>query len=230
MAREHRRAKTGRELQRRAAFRRESDRVLIVTEGSKTEPSYFKLLINELGLTTATVTIVGDGGSAPISVVKEAEKQLSKDIDFDQIYCVFDRDRHSTYDAALDAVKRLSERRDMKGKTLYAITSIPCFEIWYLLHISDSRKPYEASVTGGSPAQAVLSDLTRDAKFSGYKKNECASFFSIIKPQRQVAIERAQKFLRFSENEGAVQYHENPSTRVHILVLNLERIANERIV
>lgn len=34
---------------------------MIVTEGSKTEPEYFRRLTRELGLTTASVTITRDG-------------------------------------------------------------------------------------------------------------------------------------------------------------------------
>ena len=67
---------------------------MIVTEGSKTEPEYFRRLIRELGLTTTSVRITGDGGSAPISVVEYAEDLLKDDPDFEHVFLVFDRVRH----------------------------------------------------------------------------------------------------------------------------------------
>ena len=73
---------------RSAPFRSIPDRVLIVMEGTKTEPSYFKNLVSELEL--RTVKICPSADSAPISVVNEAKKRVSKDKDFEQIYCVFD--------------------------------------------------------------------------------------------------------------------------------------------
>ncbi len=65
-----RRGKSPKDTRRRPASRKERERAMIVAEGSKTEPEYFRRLIGELRLTTASVTITGDGGSAPISVVE----------------------------------------------------------------------------------------------------------------------------------------------------------------
>jgi hypothetical protein len=57
---------------------------------------------------------------------------------FDQVYCVFDRDRHTTFDAAVQRTKDLSAA----GKPLLAITSTPCFEVWLLLHFCYSDQPF----------------------------------------------------------------------------------------
>jgi len=222
MVRSHRRAKTANELRRKPASRPVPDRVLIVTEGSRTEPSYFELLVAELGLTTAKVKIVGDGGSAPISVVDEAETRLNIDDDFEQVYCVFDRDRHTTYDQALERVHSLANLRKFRGKLIVAIPSIPCFEVWYLLHVSDSRKPYESA---GSPGDSLIADLKKIDLFRNYTKTECDAFFGNIASQRGTASKRAARFLEEAHNEGAVKFHENPSTRVHLVVKALSDLA-----
>lgn len=227
MARLKRRPKSGRDLKRRAAFRSEPDRVLIVTEGSKTEPVYFRKIIAELGLTTAKVKIVGDGGSAPISVVEEAQKRLDQDSDFEQVFCVFDRDRHTTYDDALESLRQLARHRKLKGKAIIAITSVPCFELWYLLHVSDSRKPYEVAATGGSPALALISELKKYEPFCSYEKKDCEIFFPKITPHRDTAAERAVRFLQEAQGEGAQLFHENPSTRVHLIIQALTEIAQK---
>lgn len=228
MNKSKRKARSGKELQRRKATRSVPDRVLIVTEGSKTEPTYFRKLIQELGLTTARVQIVGDGGSAPKSVVEEAEKRLNHDADFEQIYCIFDRDRHTSYDIALQAVRTLAESRNFKTKTVCAITSVPCFELWYLLHVSESRKPYESASTGGSPAQSLISDLKKNAPFNNYEKKDCEEFYKIISEHRENAIARAENFLLEATRTGDQEFHENPSTRVHIVVKALMKISEKQ--
>jgi hypothetical protein len=228
MARSRRQPKSGKDLKRRAAFRQERDRVLIVTEGSKTEPDYFRRLIEELRLTTAKVVIVGDGGSAPISVVEDAIKWLSQDDDFEQVYCVFDRDRHVSYDQALQTLNGLAGSKGFKAKVVLAIPSVPCFELWCLLHVSDSRKPYEAAATGGSPGQSLLADLCKKDEFINYEKSGCDAFFETIKPLRETAIQRAESFLEAAKSEGAREYFENPSTRVHLIVKGLLEIARQQ--
>lgn len=228
MAPSRRQPKSSRDLKRRAAFREERDRVLIVTEGSKTEPEYFRRLVEELGLTTAKIVIVGDGGSAPISVVEDTKKRLSQDDDFEQIYCVFDRDRHTSYDHALQALNGLAQSKGFKAKVVMAIPSVPCFELWYLLHVSSSRKPYESAETGASPGQALLIDLCKHTEFEEYEKSGCDAFYETISPYRTIAIKRAKAFLEAANAEGSREYHENPSTRVHLLVEELHKISKQQ--
>lgn len=225
-----RRAKGREEFKRPAPNRQERDKVLIVTEGEKTEPDYFKRLIAELGLTTAKVRITGDGGSAPISVVQTAENILRNDDDFEQVYLVFDRDRHASYDQAIARVVGLQSRDNFLGKTVVSITSVPCFEVWYTFHISNSLKPYEAATTGDSPARALISDLKKvkldgDEVFRDYSKSDCKDFFSKIAGQRNQAKINAQIALREATQRGDQTHHENPSTRVYLVVEALEKLS-----
>jgi len=217
-------AKTQQDLKRRAARRDALDRVLIVTEGSKTEPDYFRRLIADLGLHTAQVCIVGDGGSAPISVVEDGLKILGKAPEFQQVYFVFDRDDHDCYNRALDRIRGLGQKRAYKGIKVVAATSVPCFEIWFLMHVSTSRKPYETAETGGSPGAALLSELKKISLFSCYEKGTCAEFEAIA-PYREKARSRAASFLEQAHDEGAREFHENPSTRAHLVVTALETLS-----
>ena len=228
-----RRAKNEEGFRRLPPSRDESDRVLIVTEGTKTEPDYFNRLKTELGLTTAEVKITGKGGSAPIRVVETAEQILKKDDEFDQIYLVFDRDTHSTYDVAIKRVSKLANQRQFRKKTVCAITSVPCFEVWFILHVSDSCKPYEVAATSkASPAKSLISDLRKkklpngEALFAKYKKTSCEDFYSQITNLRGKAINRASGILEQARKSGDRLHHENPSTRVHILVKALEKIGS----
>ena len=231
-----RRAKGADDFRRRSANKAERDKVLIVTEGEKTEPSYFRALISELNLTTAKVKIMGDGGSDPVSVVEDAEGFLNKDDDFEHVYLVFDRDgsqRRGKYNTALAKAKGLKERADYADKTIEAITSVPCFEVWYLFHARDNLPPYEDPAGGGSPQKPVISDLKRaevngEKPFVDYEKSDCSAFYDVITPKREDAKKRADRALKQGKNRGDPLHHENASTRVQVVVRALEQIAKEQ--
>ena len=202
---------------------------MIVTEGSKTEPGYFRRLIEELGLTTASVKITGGGGSAPISVVKYAEDLLGDDPDFEHVFLVFDRDRHNTYDAAIAKAKSLKPRKAPKGQAIEAIPSIPSFEVWYLFHVSGNRKPYSTGAGVGSPAQALIDDLKAShACFAEYDKTRCDAFYDEIRPMREQACTHAVRALDEASKDGQPILRENPSTRVHLVVRRLQDMARRQ--
>ena len=190
-------------------------RVLIVCEGEKTEPYYFNELIKYYKISNANVVIRGDGGSSPKSVVNlaeylhEQEKQLSNA--FIKIFCVFDQDSHSSYK---NTVERL---RNMEPKdTFVAITSVPAFEFWFLLHYEYSAKPYRK--TGGKSAgDNLISDLKK--YLPNYTKNRKGMFSTLI-DRIKTAKTHAALVLREGEKNGAY----NPSTRVHELVDYLQNI------
>lgn len=192
--------------------------MLIVTEGSKTEPNYFNGLIYELGLTTAEVKIVGRGGSAPINVVEKAESILISDDDYEQIYCVFDRDEHAKYDQAIAKVEALQKSSKFDSKTIKAITSFPCFEFWFLLHLCDSGKSY-------SNSREVIAEIMKYDLTGKYKKEDCSVFLNQYSGNREEAKTRAARLLKSAEDASVRKYHENPSTRVHLVVIALEKIS-----
>ena len=224
-----RRGKSPRDTRRRPARREERERTLIVTEGSKTEPEYFHLLIQELGLTTAKVKITGEGGSAPISVVEHAEGLLADDPDFEHVFLVFDRDRHDTYDEAIDKAKTLKPRNAPETQSVKVIPSIPCFEIWFRFHVSGDRRPYSTGEGGGSPAQDLIRDLKDShACFASYGKGKCHAFYDEIRPMRDQACAHADKALKEASKDGDRRFRENPSTRVHLVVRKLEKMARKQ--
>lgn len=115
------------------ALRHPAPRILLVCEGEKTEPIYFRDMVNAWGLGNQ-VKIGKNDGSSPDKVVAQAEElyaQAQREGDaFDEVYCVFDRDAHERFK---EAVARLQELR-AKGQPLNTVVSVPCFEFWLLLH------------------------------------------------------------------------------------------------
>lgn len=129
------------------------ERILIVTEGSKTEPLYFEEICHMKRLHSAKVRVrPSELGTAPIQVVEYA-KQLFEQGDkhkhippnsFDRVYAVFDRDEHLSYFDALTQAKKLDGKlkNDEKQPVPFkAIASIPNFELWLLLHYENIQAP-----------------------------------------------------------------------------------------
>jgi len=151
-------------------------------------------------------------GSAPLSVVDYAIEECKKTGDYNRIYCVFDKDRHETYETALEKVSRAKLRG---GAKLFAITSVPCFEYWLLLHFAETARPYGASASF-SPCEELLRDLK--VHISDYEKGN--DVFGTIYPLIDQAIRRAE----IRERNCAADRNDNPSTKVHHLITYLQEI------
>ena len=221
-----RRAKTKEDLARRKAILAERRRVLIVCEGEKTEPLYLKALASNLGLTALDTEICGDCDSAPINVVQYGKKKLKSDSEFDMIFFVFDRDTHDSYKAALSLIEELQSHKKFKNKTIIPITSIPCFEIWFLLHFEPHNKPYTAS-SGKSPCGKLISALKAKVEFKDYAKGS-HQYFDLLSNRLPQAKINSANTLRQSLQAGELEHHGNSTTLMHILVEELEKLAEEQ--
>ena len=213
-----RKAKGPGELSRRQPLRASYDKVLIVCEGEKTEPLYFRELIDHYEIHSANVRISGDCGSDPVSVVEHGlklyhEEKSSTSGAFDRVYCVFDRDAHppTKYQQALDKVAGAKP----KG-VFFTATSVPCFEYWLLLHFSYTTAPYSA-VGGVSAGTAVLKAL--QAVWPEYTKASPGVFISLLDQLEFAKANAARVF-----EEARKNHTDNPTTRIHELVEYLQNI------
>jgi hypothetical protein len=91
-------------------------------------------------------------GTEPLRIVEYAEHLFTQGHralgirarSFDRVVAVFDRDEHHTYHAALQRVAALNGRleNDENVKVPFeAVVSVPCFELWLLLHFEDVLAP-----------------------------------------------------------------------------------------
>jgi len=217
-----RRDRSGHSLARRKPRREPYDRVLIVCEGEKTEPNYLRELIAHYQLSSANVEIVGDGDPAPISVVDHALTKFRNDPDYNAVFCVFDRDGHESYERALraiDAAKPLhrgnGKRKDDKAK-LEAITSIPCFEYWILLHYVFTTAPMPRFADVESRLRAI-------PEHSGYAKG-ARNLFARTKDLLQTALANANR----ANAQAADNHTDNPTTQLPTLISYLSGLINTR--
>ena len=205
-----RKARKLKDQQRRIGFCKSYDRVLIVCEGEQTEPLYFEGFKHEYDLSSANVVVTdASKGSDPVSIIKHAEKlykeSQKENNAFDRVFCVFDKDQHGNYDAAVRMLSKASSK-------FKAITSVPCFEYWFLLHFEYTTKSFPS-------ASAVISELKKH--IPAYSKNNMR-IFDTLKSRLQTAVQNAEKANESAKKAGT----DNPSTKVVDLVnylLNLKK-------
>ena len=210
-----RKAKTANDLARKKEKRSSYERVLIVCEGEKTEPNYFQELVDCLELNTANVEIDGSCGSSPISVVNHAkhlyQEEKKAGDSYNKVFCVFDKDTHTTYDAALLLIK------NSKPKDVFeAANSVPCFEYWLLLHFIYMTKAYAAN-GGKSSCGNLISALKQ--YLPGYDKGD-KGVYSQVTDQTNQAIAFSKRSLAQAIAHGT----DNPTTYIHELVEYLQNL------
>ena len=216
-----RRNRNRQSLARRGPQREPYDRVLIVCEGEKTEPHYFREMIATWQLSGTNVEIRGDGGSAPNSVVEYAVQLFEQSPDYDRVYCVFDKDGHASFAAAVQRVRDLTLLR-MEGKTelgsahFEAITSVPCFEYWVLLHFNYTTSPMARFAN-------VRSRLRRCEGLANYDKGR-SGLFSLTEPKLDAALANADRANRQASDTGT----DNPTTQMPSLIRYLRELAQNK--
>ncbi|MBA3924230.1 MAG: RloB domain-containing protein [Nostocaceae cyanobacterium] len=112
---------------------------LIVCEGEKTEPNYFR------SFRVPTVVIEVQGLRKDPSGLVESAKELCKQEDYNQVWCVFDRDSwpKENFDNAI---------KNAKKQDIRIAYSNEAFELWYILHFEFlntgiPRNDYEQKLT-----------------------------------------------------------------------------------
>lgn len=212
----HRQA--ARDLKRRAAVRQTYERLLIVCEGEKTEPQYLCEIQRAYRLATAHVQVLhSQFGTEPqqvleyaLSVFKEGDRERGlHPRAFDRIIVVFDRDEHKSYHATLaQAGTQSGKLRNDEGATVpvEAVASVPCFELWLLLHFEDVLAPLHR--------HEAMERLK--AHLPGYEKGG-GGHWQATQAHLDAATARAQ---RLAEITNAFD-GEQPYTSMHELVRRL---------
>jgi hypothetical protein len=185
---------------RKVNTREVKQRFLIVCEGEKTEPNYFRSF--RVPRNVVEVDIQGLGAS-PTRLVESAKK-LNKQEDYDQVWCVFDRDSWTAQD--FNNAIQCAYREGFK-----VAYSNEAFELWYVLH-------FEFLNTGIPRCDYFKKlDFLLQRK---YKKNSERIYDELFNNQSN-AIGNAVKLL--NQYNPPSPEKDNPSTTVHLLVQELNR-------
>lgn len=194
------------DLTRRLGIREIKQSFLIVCEGEKTEPDYFKAF----RMTTATIKAVGEAMNTMTLVskaisIREADKKRKRF--YDQCWVVFDKDDFPAKD--FNQAIQLAEKNGFR-----VAYSNQAFEYWFLLHFN--------LYTGAIHRNQYKDMLTRLTGMP-YNKNEGygAVMYNLLLSRQRQAINNAETVL--AEISHGNPADEESSTTVHRLVLELNK-------
>lgn len=186
-------------LRRRAPSRRVLPRILIVCEGTTTEPGYFEDLRQRY---RRSVEVELSPGGVPKTLVeraaemkRDADAKATKDENerYDEVWCVFDIDDHPKIDDA---------KQQARDNGIKLAISNPCFELWVLLHFQDQS------------AHISRAKLRTECRkhLPGYEKDLPTEK---LDPHYDKAATRAQKLDEWQQQQG--RKDANPSTGIYKL-------------
>lgn len=188
---------------RKENTRSEKDMFLICCEGAQTEPNYFKSF--RLATKDVTEIDVRGLGDNTLSLVQRTI-DLRREKEYDQVWCVFDRDPGAHPADHFNKAIDLAEKNDIK--IAYSNQS---FELWYLLHFNY----YDTGMDRG-----LYMKKLDDCMGHKYRKNSRGIYDELLEKQ-PTAIKHAKKLLK--TYKILCPEKNDPSTTVHLLVTELNK-------
>jgi hypothetical protein len=184
---------------------------LIICEGEKTEPNYFKALEEELPRNTVELEIDGVGRNT-IGLVNYTIKYRNNSCrKFDRVWAVFDKDDFpdSNFDSAI--------AKAASNKINCAWTN-EAFELWFLLHFQYMSSSLKRDDYKGYLEREIRSK-SGNADYKYLKNNpDTYSVLQKFGNQRQAIQWARQLKLTFTDQRYATH---NPCTLVHELIEEL---------
>ena len=189
-------------------------KVVIVSEGRRTEPEYFNNFARLSRNGLVDVKTIGLG-AVPSSVVIRAIEEFNKlkisarkqGDSFAyayEVWAVFDRDEHGEFDMPIQQAK------DHKIKVAY---SNPCFEIWGLMHY--------CWVDGNIDRHKAQRELHAKHPSYHHDDNPVLDVASLQGKPYEAALHNAKQALTSRQKED--DERGNPSTTVHLLTEKIRK-------
>lgn len=197
---------------------------LIVCEGEKTEPNYFKSFKTNVKSFVYTIETLGKGSNTKDLVQRTIKARDKSSQLYDSVWAIFDRDSFTPNN--FNGAILLAENNIIKvGWTNEA------FELWYLLHFqyrntSMSRTDYKRAIEQEVNTKIATKSKSKNPRRFVYKKNS-EEMYSILEKygDQQQAIKYAEKLVL---NHNCTNYAiHNPCTRIHLLVVELNGDSKE---
>ncbi|MDJ1179203.1 RloB family protein [Roseofilum sp. BLCC_M91] len=203
-----RKGKSENKLKRKQGDRKPKDYFLIVVEG-KTEYQYFQSLKEDLQLVTTKIEVVAASGgkSGDARKVVQEGKRLQEKEKPDRLYCVFDGDRLE-FDEACKMTKDDEP-----------IFSIPCFDLWFLLHFEYTSSPLTSEQVCDKVDRIFKKQEILKPNES-YVKEKGRDYYPHLQTEQESAIKGAKRLMEEQEENDS----NNPLTRVHLLVEELKKV------
>ena len=175
----------------------------MLAEGKVTEPTYLRLVKGA----DVQIQFGKTDGYVPMALVKQARREVKANrrvaqADFDEVWCVFDRDEHPDVSNALEEARQSGVETAM---------STPCFELWLVLHAQERSAFVHRHVIQRECRNLGLIDGKTIAEGAAHQ----------LRSGYLLAKQRAQKLDEMHEQTGSPR-GSNPSSGVWRLVDRLQ--------
>lgn len=187
---------------------------LIVTEGTATEPQYFKSMkdiINKKYRERIKLDIFGEGYNTLSLMEKALKRVVNSPNVYKHVWIVYDTDEFPP-----DHINRTAEtcsNKTTEETQYHAVWSNQCIELWYLLHFS-----YMHSDIHRNEYWPKLTNCLQSIGKGEYLKGR-DDMFDILRPYMDQAIRYARKL--DENNCGKTPSDSAPGTKVYELIEKL---------
>lgn len=184
---------------------------LIVTEGTKTEPQYFRAIqqiINRNHRDRIQLEIHCEGDNTLGLLQKAKQRVRNSGITYKHVWIVYDTDDfpapriNQTADECIELTNEDTE--------YHALWSNQCIELWFMLHFN-----YIDADLHRTEYYPKLTEWMRNIGQGEFAKNR-DDLYTILRPYLEVAIQRAKKL--DAQNQGRTPASAAPGTKVYELL------------
>ena len=199
---------------RKIATRDKIVRFLVVCEGERTEPNYFKELVKDRYSEVRSEEIVGEGRSTCALVKRAADiktqLERQRQLPFDRVWVVFDKDDFNDFNEAIQLASR---------KEFYPAWTNEAFELWYLLHFIY----LDAAISRAHYITKLENEIRKHDRYANfnYKKNDPGIYALLqsIGNENQAKI-NAKKLRKFFEHSTTKATSRAPLSIYWLMNLN----------
>lgn len=202
-------ARNDRPFARQAPRFKPQPKVLVLCEDAKSARDYLDDAARDF---RAFASVQHCGRTDPPGIVAEA---LSRQQNYEEVHCVFDRDDHPGFEQALSDATQ--------SEKICVVASYPCFEFWLLLHFGYRRTPFRSAGTRSAGDQ-LLRELRNQAGMSDYAKGNTKGLYALLASRLPEARKHAARALVDATETG----EPNPSTQIHQLIARFEQLSEPR--
>lgn len=191
---------------------------LIVCEGEKTEPNYFKSFRKNVKSFIYNIEAKGEGSNTLDLVRRTIKAVTNSNQKYDRVWTVFDKDGFTP--ANFNKAIQLAENNNINaGWTNEA------FELWYLLHFqyrntAMSRDDYKSALEGEINNVIKKNTISKKPKLFKYQKNSIEMYSILAKYGNQAQAIKWARQLILNHQCDNYSIH-NPCTKIHLLVEEL---------
>jgi len=196
---------------------------LIVCEGEKTEPNYFRGLREFIpkGTMDLIIDIHGTGTNTKSLIERtikiRKEKEIQNQTPYDETWAVFDKDDFND-EQFNNAIKSATNRKP----PIHCAWSNEAFELWFLLHFNY----YQNAMSRKQYSKLLDQEITKiKGSLYKYEKSNTEMYKTLKKyGDESAAIDRAKKLQDQYEDENFAAH--NPCTLVYQLVEKLLELSS----